>query len=152
MIIAIKPLVLHYYSLRFFLTFLFSVFTLNKLINAVSIFVCETDMPLNCTGSSLSVDGTILSNAAETLRSSEKKTLADRQQRLTPTDSTLPVDFSPVNHKKVPHDNDACALSATGFFFYSHRLKIHSPPFLSQMSRFHELGTDILRRFLPVIL
>lgn len=101
--------------------------------------LCVTDMPLNCPVSSLSVDGTILSNATKTLRNHQRR----KHFRIAHTDwhpqtqLCLWICHQWITRKCLTLIMHVLCLQLDFFFFYSHRLKIHRLPFLSQTSCLH---------------
>lgn len=90
---------------------------------------------------SVTVNGTIFSNVTKTLSGQKVNVKRSKKGSQTPpappppptrtTDSTLPVDLSSVNHEKVPHINNACALSSAGVSVFFLDLKYtHTHPHL----------------------
>lgn len=104
----------------------------------LSLSLCVTDMPLNCPVSSLSVHGTILSNATKTLRNHKRR----KHFRIAHTDwhpqtqLCLWIRHQWITRKCLTLIMHVLCLQLD-FFFYSHRLKIHRLPFLSQTSCIH---------------
>lgn len=115
------------------------------------VFIKRTHMPLNCTCSSVSVDGTILSNAAKTLGDLQRrKHLRVANSDWHPrTQLCLRIFHQWITRKCLTLIMHVLCLHPTD-------LKHTDRPFLSQMSCFHwldEFGTDIPGHFfLPVIL
>lgn len=96
-------------------------------------FISVGHAGISCFAPCVSVNGTIFSNVTKTLRKqwSRKQTrIADAPPPSAPTrttDSPLPVDLSSVNHKKVPHINNACALEFH-CFFWTQKTHLQPPP------------------------